>query len=173
MRPTKKRELVSYVQGEHGLAITRSCILIELQRSVFYYRSNKRDDSVLRMRIREIAESRVRYGVNRIVVLLRREGWPDNHKRIYRIYKEEGLNLRSKRPKRSRSAIHRQSSDGNSSSLHECWSMDFVADQLFNGRKFRALTVVDNYSRTCLEIHPQQSIKETVVVSILNQIKAQ
>ena len=107
------------------------------------------------------------------MVLLRREGWPDNHKRIYRIYKEEGLNLRSKRPKRSRSAIHRQPSDGNSSSLHECWSMDFVADQLFDGRKFRALTIVDNFSRKCMAIHPQQFIKGDDVVDVLSQLNKQ
>ena len=144
-----------------------------LHRSAFYYKSVKRDDAALRLRIREIAQERVRYGIDRIVVLLKREGWPDNHKRIYRIYKEEGLNLRSKRPRRSRSAIHRQPSDGTSSTLGECWSMDFVQDQLFDGRKFRALTVVDNYSRRCLSIHPGKSLKGGDVVEVLDRIKDQ
>jgi len=71
-------------------------------------------------------------------VLLRREGWRDNHKRVHRLYKEEGLNLRTKRSRRNKAAAHRVLSTN-----QECWSMDFVADQPFNGRKFRCLTIVD------------------------------
>jgi putative transposase len=74
---------------------------------MFYYERVDKNDEVLRMRMREIALIRVRYGFWRLFVLLRREGFTDNHKRVYRVYKEEGLNLRSKRPRRSRSAAHR------------------------------------------------------------------
>ncbi|MAZ26333.1 MAG: hypothetical protein CL868_04540 [Cytophagaceae bacterium] len=83
------------------------------------------------MRMKVIAAARVRYGFWRIYILLRREGFMDNHNCVYRVYCEEGLNLRSKRPKRSRCAAHRQPVLGNASSLHECWSMDFVTDQLY------------------------------------------
>lgn len=128
-------------------------------------------DSAVRQRMREIAEVRIRYGFQRILILLRREGWHDNHKRVYRIYKEEGLNLRSKRPRRNRMCAHRETYP-EVSSFHQCWSMDFVADQLFDGRKFRALTVVDNFSRKCLKIEVGQSLKGPDVVEAVNQIIA-
>ena len=124
---------------------------------------------MLRMRIKEIAGVRVRYGFWRIYILLRREGFIDNHKRMYRVYKEEGLNLRSKRPRRSKAAAHRMERP-EVSNINHCWSMDFVADQLFDGRKFRALTIVDNYSRKCLYIYPQQSIKGGDVVNVMEDI---
>lgn len=114
--------------------------------------------------------SRVRYGIKRIYTLLRREGWKDNHKRVYRVYKEEGLNLRSKRPRRSRAAASRLDRvDG--LQLYQCWSMDFVSDALFDGRKFRTLTVVDNYSRECLSIKVGQSLKGVDVVATLEYLK--
>lgn len=89
---------------------------------------------------------------------LRREGWPDNHKRVHRLYKLEGLNLRSLRPRRCRAAAHRLEQVP-ATNLHVCWSMDFVADQLFDGRKFRGLTVVDNHSRKCLAMEVDQGVK--------------
>jgi len=141
-----------------------------LSKSVFYYKQKGRNDELLRMRIKEIAATRIRYGFWRIYILLRREGFMDNHKRVYRIYCEEGLNLRSKRPRRNRTASHRQPINGTSSSLHECWSMDFVSDQLFNGSKFRGLTVVDNYSRKCLAIKAGKSLKGSDVVKVMEII---
>lgn len=94
----------------------------------------------------------------------------DNHKRMYRVYFEEGLNLRGKRPKRNRSVAHRQPVEGNASSLHECWSMDFVCDQLYNGNRFRALTVVDDYSRRCLAIYAGKSLKGSDVVQVMETV---
>lgn len=81
--------------------------MIQICRSSYRYRSIRDEQVALRMRINEIAVVRVRYGYKRIYVLLRREGWLVNHKRVYRIYCEEGLNLRAKRPKRRVSAAHR------------------------------------------------------------------
>lgn len=142
-----------------------------ISRRVFYYvRHRVRDDRAVRQRMREIAETRVRYGFWRIQVLLRREGWKDNHKRTYRIYKEEGLNLRSKRPRRSKAGAHRMARP-DLTAPHECWSMDFVADQLFDGRRFRALTLVDNFSRECLEIEVGQSLKGFDVVDVMERIR--
>jgi putative transposase len=136
---------------EYRVSERRACATVFLQRSVYRYVGHPRDDRAVRQRLKEIAETRVRYGFARIQVLLRREGWRDNHKRTYRIYKEEGLNLRSKRPRRNKTAAHRQQRPL-LTGPHQCWSMDFVCDQLFDGRRFRALTLVDNYSRECLEI---------------------
>jgi putative transposase len=103
-------------------------------------------------------------------VLLRREGWRDNHKRTRRIYLEEGLNLRHRRPRRSKAAAHREQHPA-LTSPNECWSMDFVSDALFDGRRFRALTIVDNYSRECLEIEVGQSLKGEDVVRVMERVK--
>ena len=111
--------MVCNIRLEYNISINRCCGLLLLHKSVFYYRALGRGDELLRMRMNEIAATRVRYGFWRIYILLRWEGFMDNHKRVYRVYCEEGLNLRSKRPKRNRSAVHRQPSDGNASSLHE------------------------------------------------------
>lgn len=143
--------------------------MVGLQRSVYYYKSVK-DDRVLRQRIRDIAEVRVRYGYWRIYILLRREGWHVNHKKVYRIYCEDGLHLRHKRPRRNVSASHREKRP-TVSTIDQCWSMDFVADNLFNGRRIRALTLVDNLSRECLAIHVDQAIKGKDVVQVMERLR--
>ena len=115
---------------------------------------------------------RVRYGFWRIFTLLRREGWQDNHKRVHRLYQLEGLNLRTKRNRLSRAGAHRiERTEVNT--VNKCWSMDFVSDQLFNGRRFRALTIVDNFSRKCHAIEVGQSLKGTDVVNIVNKITSE
>lgn len=101
--------------------------------------------------------------------MLRREGWQDNVKRVYRLYREEGLSLRLKRPKRNKSARLRQPKHV-VTAMNQIWSMDFVADALFDGRKLRALTVVDNYTRESLAIDVGQSLKGEDVVATLNRI---
>jgi len=116
----------------------------------------------LRLRIKELAAARVRYGYQRIYILLCREGWKVNHKRVYRLYCEEGLHLRSKRPKRRINAAHRANCLV-ATRANESWSMDFVSDNLFNGRRIRSLTVVDNFSWECLGIWVDRSIRSDVV----------
>lgn len=144
----------------------RSCALALIGRASFRYVAHGRDSTALRLRIREIAATRVRYGYLRIHTLLRREGWHVNHKRVHRIYCAEGLNLRRKRPRRRVSAAHRVERPV-ASTLNDSWSMDFVADSLFNGRRFRALTVVDNWSRECLAIRVDQAMKGEDVVGVM------
>ena len=164
------RGLVKTVMEDYKTSIRRTCSLIMLHTSLYYYVPNKvRDESVIRTRIREIAELRVRYGFWRIFTLLRREGFEDNHKRVHRIYCNEGLNLRSKRPRRSRASAHRLDRL-QLLGMNQSWSMDFVMDQLFDGRKFRALTVVDNFSRKCLAIHTGQSLKGSDVVDVMQRL---
>ena len=117
----------------------------------------------------ELAETRIRYGVYRIHTLLRREGWKDNFKRVYRIYKEEGLHLRKKRPRRNKSASHRMNRP-NIQESNQVWSMDFVADNLFDGSRIRFLTVVDNFSRKSLAIKVGKSLRGPDVVNQMNII---
>ena len=168
MTARRKRALVEHLVDNYRVSVRRACHVIPFRRSSCYYQPVGRDDTALRRRrIREIAETRVRYGIWRVVTLLRREGWRDNHKRIYRIYCEEGLNLRNKRPRRSKAAAHRVEQP-TASTIDEVWSMDFVADQLFDGRKILALTVVDSYSRQCPVIHVDRSLKGADVVNVLD-----
>jgi putative transposase len=121
------------------------------------------------MRIREIAQARVRYGYYRIYILLRREGWWMKHKRVYRLYQKTGLSLRRKRPRRHASAAQRVERI-EAGAANECWSMDFVSDALYDGRRLRALTVVDNYTRECLAIEVDQGIGGGQVVGVLGRI---
>ena len=164
------KSIAEDLQKDYKVSVQKACSVIMLYRSAWYYQHHRREDRPVRERIKEIASTRVRYGYNRIYILLRREGWSDNRKRVHRIYKEEGLNLRSKRPRRNKAAAHRLERPG-LTGLYECCSMDFVADQLFDGRKFRALTLVDNFSRECLAIHVGQSLKGTDVVRVLDELK--
>jgi len=147
----------------------RACEAIAFERSSHRYRSHRRDDGALRMRIREIAETRIRYGYLRIHILLRREGWRVNKKRVYRIYCEESLNLRHKRPRRHVTGSRRMDRPV-VDRLNACWSMDFVVDALFNGRRFRALTIVDNFTRECLAIEAGQHLKGDEVVEVMERL---
>ena len=106
------------------------------------------------------------------IFCFRREGFKDNHKRVHRIYKEEGLNLRSKRPRSYKAVAHRLERP-DLTSLGQCWSMDFVLDNLFNGSRFRCLTIVDNFSRYCHAIRVGKSIKGIDVVEVMEALKNQ
>jgi putative transposase len=101
------------------------------------------------MRIRELVEAQVRYGYYRIYILLRREGWKANHKRVCRLYPNKGLSLRRKRLRRHASAAQ-QVEGVEAGTANKCWSMDFVSDALYDGRRLRALTLIDNDTRECL-----------------------
>ena len=129
MRPARRRELVDFLRAAYRVSIRRACRVLKASKSsYYYYKSRKVGQAVLRKRIREIAETRVRYGYRRIHVLLRREGWRINHKRTYRLYCEEGLQMRNKTPKRRVSAKLRDDRRP-ASAPGEVWSMDFMADQ--------------------------------------------
>lgn len=155
-----------------GASQRRACAALRLSRSVYGYRSVARDASVLSHRIREITETRVHYGYRRVHVLLRREGWKDNHKRVYRLYREQGLSLRHQRPRRNKAARLRQPRQ-TVCQPNEIWSMDFVADALFDGRRLRTLTIIDNYTRECLAIEVGSSLKGEQVVSVLSRLARQ
>lgn len=155
----------------YGASQRQVCAALNMSRSVYGYRSQARDVKPLMLRIKEITATRVHYGYRRVHVLLRREGWKDNHKRVYRLYRNEGLSLRHKRPRRNKAARLRQPKQL-VRSINEIWSMDFVADALFDGRRLRALTIVDNYTRECLAIEVGQRLTGDDVAATLNRIKA-
>ena len=127
-------------------------------------------NTALRHRLREVAQVRVRYDCRRLHTLLRREGWPDKHKRVHRLSCLEGLNLRSKRPRRNRAAAHWLERLA-LTRPHQRWRMYFVADNLFDGRKSRALTTVDNFSRQCLALHVGQSLEGEDVGAVMTRLQ--
>jgi len=124
------------------------------------------------MRIREIAQRRVRYGYRKIRVLLKREGWKVGKYLVERLYREEGLTLHQRRKGRRRVAEHRRERF-HPTAPKQVWSMDFVADQLADGKRFGSLTVVDIYTRECLAIESEQRLKGEDVGMVLNRIKIQ
>ncbi|MBB2806048.1 UNVERIFIED_ORG: putative transposase [Xanthomonas campestris] len=143
-----------------------------ISRSAFSYKAKARDFSAIRQRMREITQTRVHYGCERVFVVLRREGWRDNHKRVHRIYEDEGLSLRHCRPRRSRSARRRQPLKMATAPNALC-GMDFVSDALFDGRRFRSLTVVDHFTHECLDIVVDQSLKGDDVADVMTRLVAQ
>lgn len=124
----------------------------------------------LRIRLRDLAAVRVNYGYRRLHILLAREGWHINHKRVYRLYTEEGLTMRRKRPKRRFVSSTVRKARPEVQAMNECWSMDFVADQLVDGRRIRVLTIVDNFTRESLGLYAAQNIKGDDVVGVLDRI---
>lgn len=154
---------------DYGVSERRACRVIQFARSTNRYESVKDDQITLQIRIKEIAIARVRFGYRRIHVMLQREGWEINHKRVYRLYKQQALSLRFKRPKRHVAAIHRQPHEV-VSSLNEVWGMDFVSDELFNGRKIRLLPVIDLCSRECLALHVAHRLGGNDVANVLDLV---
>jgi putative transposase len=151
------------------LSERRACAVLDINRKMLWYQPVKRDDPVLRARIKEIAWQRVRYGHKRIAVLLRREGWIVNLKRVRRIYREENLSIRTKTPKRRRAAVVRQERVV-PTAPNQSWAMDFMHDVLADGAKIRLLTIVDSFSRESLALEVAVGFKSTDVVEVLRRL---
>ena len=121
------------------------------------------------MRLKDLAATRVHYGYRRLHILLRREGWKVNAKRVYRLYCEEKLGLRTKKPKR-RVSCRARSDRPEATRINDCWAMDLMADELFDGRRFRLLTIVDHFTRESLAIEVGQRFRGQDVVEVLQRI---
>jgi len=147
----------------------RVCQLLQCARSSYRRRSTRDEQAALRIRIRDIAQARVSYGYRRVLVMLRREGWQVNHKRVYRLYRLEGLGMRPKRHRRHVTGCRRMERV-TVTCPNECWSMDFMSDELYNGQRIRLLTLVDNFTRESLAIAVDQHIHGQDVVKVLNQV---
>jgi putative transposase len=147
----------------------RACRAFLFARSVVRYASVADPQTALRMRLRDLAMARIGYGYRRLHILIEREGWSVNHKRVYRLYREEGLAMR-KRPPRRRKACLKRELRPVAAMKNDCWSMDFMSDQLFDGRRIRLLTLVDNHTRESLAIHVAPRIRGLEVVEVLEQV---
>lgn len=161
--------MVDHLQAAWSVSGRRACAVLKAPRSSQLYRSRKDEQAALRQRIREIAETRVRYGYRRIHVLLRREGWVVNAKRVYRLYREMGLQLRRKTPKR-RSASKLRDDRAPATAANQVWAMDFLSDQLFDGRRIRILTIVDAFTRLSPAVDARLSYRGSDVVATLERV---
>jgi putative transposase len=141
--------------------------LMMLNRSTMTYRSRRDPQDALRMRLHQLAASRVRFGYRRLTVMLRREGWQVNAKRIYRLYTEDGLAVRTK--VRKKIARRARVPAARATRPNERWSMDFVAARLLDGRWFRVLTVVDQFTRECVLLLADSSLTGHKVALALSQ----
>jgi len=152
------------------IAVCRACRLAGFSRTAWYKRSTARDQSALRLRIRELAMARPRFGYLRIHVLLRREGWRVNKKRVRRLSRLERLQVRMRVRRRKHMALHRGPAPV-PTGHHQRWSMDFVHDQLFDGRPFRVLTIVDQWSRESPMLEVGFSLTGRSVVAVMERLR--
>jgi putative transposase len=168
LTPEVKRRAVSHVRESLGLSLRKACLLVNLSTYVYHYRPKSNNDDVLRHRLRELAEQRKRFGSPRLHLLLKREGLVVNHKRTERLYREEGLALRKKRKRKG--AAGARVVLPSPQRTNERWSMDFVTDSIVTGRRFRALTIVDDFSRECPAIEVDTSLGSRRVVAVLERL---
>jgi putative transposase len=157
------------VQSTFVVSCVRACHLAQFSRAAWYRPSRRDDQAALRSRIRELAHARPRFGFNRIWVLLRREGWPVNKKRVRRLYRLDGLQLRMRVRRRKHIALHRGPAP-TPIGRTERWSMDFVHDGLADGRPFRVLTTIDHWSRECPLLEVATSFSGAAVGAALDGV---
>jgi len=152
-----------------GLSVRKACKMIGLSRTSFCYKPvSKPDEEVIVRRLRKLAETRRRFGCPRLHIMLRREGFMINHKRTERIYRQEGLILRIRRRKKLSSLLRTEMP--RPQNPNHIWSMDFMRDNLADGRTIKVLSVVDEYTRKCFRIEVDTSINGMRVARALSEI---
>jgi putative transposase len=166
--PGAKREAVAHAREHHGLSERRACQLIGVSRRVVRYQPARSDDAALRQRLHELAAERRRFGYRRLGYLLAREGLKPNHKKLLRIYREEGLKVR-RRGGRKR-ALGTRAPIALPQGPNQRWSLDFVSDSLACGRRFRILAIVDDFTRECLALVADTSLSGARVARELSAL---
>ena len=166
--PAAKRKAVAHLMNQHRMSERRACKTMGCCRMTIRYETARGDDSDLRERMKTLAHERRRFGYRRLHVLLRREGHLVNHKKLFRLYREEKLTVR-KRGGRKR-AIGTRAPMLIPMAANDRWSLDFVSDQLTDGRRFRILTVVDDCTRECLGLVADTSLSGLRVARELDRI---
>jgi putative transposase len=163
------KSVVDYVTACRGYSERKACALTHQHRSTQRKPMVRDPRTAVRQRMHEIVRTRIRYGYRRVHIMLRREGWDVGRNLVYRLYREEGLVLRTKRPRRRKMVVHREARI-QPKRPNEAWSLDFIHDELSNGQKFRALTVVDIFTREGLAIEVGHRLKGENVVEVLNKL---
>jgi len=159
---------VSWAIKDKGYSQRGACALVGLEPKTYRYASQRADDGALRQRLKELALERRRFGYRRLYILLRREGVVLNHKKLYRLYREERLMVR-KRGGRKR-ALGTRAPMAIPQGKNQRWSLDFVLDALACSRRFRILTVVDDFSRECLALVVDNSLSGIRVARELDRV---
>lgn len=171
MKPAARRLAAAHLRDAFGVSERRAIRVVRLHRSTARYVARPDRAPELRERLRRLAVECPRYGYQMMTDRIRWEGLRVNHKRVYRIYREEGLQLPKRRRKRLRSV--RREPLKPAETVNARWSMDFMSDSLADGRKFRVLNVLDEFSRECLAIEVNTSLPGSVVARVLDEIAAQ
>jgi putative transposase len=172
MTPAREREMIDVVRTAFGVSICRACRAIPACRGTYYYRSRRSEQAPLRRRIREIAETRMRCGYRPITVLLHREGWQVNVRHVHWLCRLEGLQMRLKAPRR-RDIARLRDDRSNATGPNQVWAMDWMYDELFDGRRLWVLTVIDTWSRVCPVVRVCRSATATEVIDALEQGRRQ
>ena len=168
--PAAHREAAQYLRSTHEMSERRACRLVGADRTSVRYQATRPDDDALRERLKALAQERRRFGYRRLHVLLRREGQVVNRKKVQRLYREERLMVR-RRGGRKR-AIGTRRPIETPLAANQRWSLDFVSDQITDGRRFRILTVIDNCTRECLALVADTSLSGRRVARELDAIIA-
>lgn len=168
--PSQRRILVHDTTLNYGLSERRACNIFGYNRSSHRYSSVRKDDGVLRKRLKDLAMERRRFGYRRLGVLLSREGITCNHKKLFRIYREEGLCVMQRKGRKK--ATGSRGSLPVTDSVNQIWSIDFVSDALYDGRRFRVLSIVDQYSRECPALPVDTSMPGVRVIRELDKVIA-
>jgi len=167
--PAARRIAAGVMTNEIRISQRRACALVGGWRSTARYTSRRRDDARLVIRLRELALARPRWGYRLLGDLLREEGHVVNHKRLFRIYRSEGLALPRRRPRKA--PRPRQQRLEKVEHANQRWAMDFVSDALSGGRRFRCLTIVDEGTRECPDLLVDTSISGLRVTRVLDDLK--
>ena len=170
MRPAARRLAVERLIAAHGFSQRHACRLIDFDRSTERYCCRRPDDAALRDRLRALAAERRRFGYRRLGVLLAREGLRVNHKKLYRLYREERLAVHRRGGRKRALGTRRPMTVPQA--VNQRWSLDFASDALSDGRRFRVLCVLDDFSRECLALVADTSISGKRVARELDQIIA-
>jgi len=168
--PVQRREAVAHLEAAHGMSERRACRVIGVDRTSVRYRAIRPDDGELRARLKVLAHERRRFGYRRLHILLRREGRRVNRKRVQRLYQEERLMVRRRSGRKRALGVRAPMEPPDRPNA--CWSLDFVHDQMTDGRRFRVLAVVDNCTRECLALVADTSISGVRVARELDRIIA-
>lgn len=160
---------MEWAKEAYQISLRRACSASGFCRSTMAYRSRRSAQEGLRSRLKELAAVRTGAGYLQLHTLLRREGWLVNHKRVYRLYCEEGLGLTRKKKRRRRSG---QARAGEPAVVrpNQRWAMDFMHDTLYDGRKLRVLTVIDVFTRECLALEAGRSFSGGDVAMVLDRL---
>ncbi|QBS11153.1 IS3 family transposase [Legionella israelensis] len=170
LKPAEKREMADYLVQEHGLSLRRSCSVLRLSRTAYYYQPAMDKDEAVIKELVTITEHYPRYGFRKLFIKLRQAGFSWNHKRVYRVYCELKLNIRRKGKRRL--ASRHPEPLAVPDSLNHTWSADFMSDALNCGRRFRTFNVVDDFNREALAIEIDLSLPALRVIRVLDHIAA-